>query len=140
MGRRGASADLQDVRMNWARRLKRVFGIEIEPCSRCGGRLRVIASIDEPELIERILSYRRERGEDAPAPLGGADAPQVRYEEHREADSALRQTEALTESAFRVIASRAEGRFKTPIRSIALPSIRDLQCKALHRSSTMGGS
>jgi hypothetical protein len=29
--------------MNWARRLKRVFGIEIEQCARCGGRLKVIA-------------------------------------------------------------------------------------------------
>jgi hypothetical protein len=28
------------MRMNWARRLKRVFGIEIEQCARCGGRLR----------------------------------------------------------------------------------------------------
>jgi hypothetical protein len=33
----------QDVSMNWARRLKRVFGIEIEQCARCGGRLRVSA-------------------------------------------------------------------------------------------------
>jgi hypothetical protein len=40
--------------MNWARRLKRVFGIEIEQCVRCGGRLNVIASIEEPEIIERI--------------------------------------------------------------------------------------
>jgi hypothetical protein len=32
--------------LTWARRLKRVFGIEIEPCARCGGRLQVIASID----------------------------------------------------------------------------------------------
>jgi hypothetical protein len=31
------------IRMNWARRLKRVFGIEIEQCVRCGGRLKVIA-------------------------------------------------------------------------------------------------
>ncbi len=44
----------KDVRMNWARRLKRVFGIEIEQCVRCGGRLKVIASIEEPELIERM--------------------------------------------------------------------------------------
>jgi hypothetical protein len=29
--------------MSWARRLKRVFGIEIEDCARCGGKLRVIA-------------------------------------------------------------------------------------------------
>jgi hypothetical protein len=37
-------------RLNWARRLKRVFGIEIERCARCGGRLQVIASIEEPEV------------------------------------------------------------------------------------------
>ena len=30
---------------------------------RCGGRLNVIASIEEPELIERILAHRRERDE-----------------------------------------------------------------------------
>jgi hypothetical protein len=64
------------VRMNWARRLKRVFGIEIEQCARCGGRLKVIASIEEPELIERILAHRRERGEEAaPAVLLGAPGP-----------------------------------------------------------------
>jgi serine/threonine protein kinase len=28
---------------------------------RCGGRLNVIASIEEPELIERILAHRWER-------------------------------------------------------------------------------
>jgi hypothetical protein len=50
------------VALNWARRLKRVFGVEIEQCARCGGRLRVIASIEEPELIERILAHRRRQG------------------------------------------------------------------------------
>jgi len=50
------------VALNWARRLKRVFGIE--QCARCGGGLEVIASIEEPELIERILAHRRERGEE----------------------------------------------------------------------------
>ena len=66
----------EDVRMNWARRLKRVFGIEIEQCARCGGRLTVIASIEEPELIERILAHRRERGEEsAPTASLGARAP-----------------------------------------------------------------
>jgi len=66
----------KDLRMNWARRLKRVFGIEIEQCARCGGRLKVIASIEEPEVIERILAHRRERGEEAaPRALLGARAP-----------------------------------------------------------------
>ena len=35
------------VAMTWARRLKRVFGIEIEACARCGGKLKIIASIEE---------------------------------------------------------------------------------------------
>jgi hypothetical protein len=69
----------KDVRMNWARRLQRVFGIEIEQCARCGGRLKVIASIEEPQLIERILAHRRERGEDAVgmASLGPRAPPQA---------------------------------------------------------------
>jgi hypothetical protein len=45
------------VAMSWAQRLKRVFAIDIERCRRCGGKLRVIASIEDPALIERILSH-----------------------------------------------------------------------------------
>jgi hypothetical protein len=60
--------------MNWARRLKRVFGIEIEQCVRCGGRLKVIASIEEPELIERILAHRRKRGDEAATPTAAVRA------------------------------------------------------------------
>jgi hypothetical protein len=53
-----------------------VFGIEIEQCVRCGGRLKVIASIEEPELVERILAHRRERGEEqVPTVSVGARAP-----------------------------------------------------------------
>jgi hypothetical protein len=45
------------VAMSWARRLQRVFGIEIESCARCGGKLKIIASIEEPPLIAKILSH-----------------------------------------------------------------------------------
>jgi len=45
------------VAMSWARRLKRVFGIEIERCARCSGKLAIIASIEEPEVITKILSH-----------------------------------------------------------------------------------
>jgi hypothetical protein len=66
------------VALNWARRLKRVFGIEIEQCARCGGRLKVIASLEEPEPIERIRAHRRERGgEEALTVALGARAPQA---------------------------------------------------------------
>lgn len=43
--------------MRWAQRLKRVFRIDIERCERCGGRVRIIASIEDPEVIGRILAH-----------------------------------------------------------------------------------
>jgi hypothetical protein len=43
--------------MTWAQRLKRVFAIEIERCRRCGGKLKVIASIEEQPVIDRILEH-----------------------------------------------------------------------------------
>jgi hypothetical protein len=65
------------VAMNWARRLKRVFGIEIEGCARCGGELRIIASIEAPEAIAKILSQlERTAPQQYPAELPrGARAP-----------------------------------------------------------------
>jgi hypothetical protein len=38
-------------------RLKRVFAIDIESCPDCGGTLRVIACIEAPALIARILGH-----------------------------------------------------------------------------------
>jgi homoserine dehydrogenase len=43
--------------MTWAQRLKRVFGIDIDVCARCGGQFKVIASIEEPEVIAKILAH-----------------------------------------------------------------------------------
>ena len=43
--------------MTWAIRLKRVFGIDIETCSECGGDVRIIASIEDPAVIKKILDY-----------------------------------------------------------------------------------
>jgi Putative transposase len=64
------------VAMSWMQRLKRVFAIEIERCRRCGGRLEVIASIEDPALIERILAHVRQRAEDdLPRLSVGARAP-----------------------------------------------------------------
>ena len=42
--------------MTWAQRLKRVFNIDIETCSECGGDIRVIASIEDPAVIRKILT------------------------------------------------------------------------------------
>jgi len=43
--------------MTWAKRLKRVFNIDIETCSECGGDVRIIASIEDPEVIRKILTH-----------------------------------------------------------------------------------
>jgi hypothetical protein len=45
--------------MNWAQRLKRVFAIDIEKCPDCGGKLRVIACIEEPQAALRMKSATR---------------------------------------------------------------------------------
>ena len=43
--------------MTWAQRLKRVFHIDIETCSECGGDVRIIASIEDPAVINQILDH-----------------------------------------------------------------------------------
>jgi len=54
------------IAMRWAQRLKRVFAIDIETCRHCGGKLRVIASIEDPALIERILAHLEQPPADDP--------------------------------------------------------------------------
>jgi len=43
--------------MTWAQRLKRVFGIDIETCAACGGAMRIIACIEDPDVIEKTLTH-----------------------------------------------------------------------------------
>ncbi|MCB1661475.1 MAG: hypothetical protein KDI20_02650 [Pseudomonadales bacterium] len=43
--------------MTWMQRLKRVFNIDIETCERCGGKVKVIASIEDPDVIAHILKH-----------------------------------------------------------------------------------
>ena len=49
-------AHSKPMRMTWARLLKRVFDIDIEQCA-CGGKLKLIAVIEEPDVIEKILKH-----------------------------------------------------------------------------------
>ena len=49
--------------MSWMQRLKRVFAIDIETCPDCGGTLRVIACIEDPLLIAKILGHVQQRDE-----------------------------------------------------------------------------
>ncbi len=60
--------------MTWAQRLKRVFNIEVETCSECGGDVKIIpkalatlagqalASIEDPAVIRTILAHLDAKG------------------------------------------------------------------------------
>ena len=41
----------------WARLLKRVFELELEHCSTCGGELKIIAATLEQPVIQKILTH-----------------------------------------------------------------------------------
>jgi hypothetical protein len=69
-----AAAGDRQRRLTWAQRLKRVFAIDIEVCRRCGGKLRVIVSIEDPAVIARILDHLGRDGE-SPDPANPSRAP-----------------------------------------------------------------
>jgi len=61
-----------------------VFGIEIATCEQCGGKVRVLASIEDPTVIGRILGHQASRelraGSRPPSrgpPLGELGAPEA---------------------------------------------------------------
>ena len=56
--------------MSRAQRLKRVFGIDVESCVRCGKSVKVIACIEEPALVVRIPVHVIGQGERSTASLG----------------------------------------------------------------------
>jgi len=54
-------SDKPSAPMSWMQRLRRVFAIDIETCPVCGGKLRVIAAIEDPPLIAKILGHVQRR-------------------------------------------------------------------------------
>jgi hypothetical protein len=65
----------QRAGMTWAQRLKRVFGIDIQTCPACGGALRIIACIEDPVVIDKILAHLDAAHLDAKAPAAQASRP-----------------------------------------------------------------
>jgi hypothetical protein len=37
--------------------MRRAFGIDVLECTRCGGRLRLLATIEAPHVVRAILSH-----------------------------------------------------------------------------------
>ena len=43
--------------IRWARLLARVFTIDVEICSKCSGKMKIIAAIEDPKVIRKILEH-----------------------------------------------------------------------------------
>jgi hypothetical protein len=54
-GRIGLDEDLGPRRMSWAELMKRVFSLDVLECPECKGRMKVIATITEPEVVRKFL-------------------------------------------------------------------------------------
>ena len=59
--KKSSSAEKEETKnsysMGWAKRLKRVFGIDIQTYSSCGGKVKIISAIEGAQLIQRILTH-----------------------------------------------------------------------------------
>ena len=53
--------------MTWSQRLKQVFKIAIEICGRCGGFIRVIACIENQDIIDRIPAHLHDKESATPS-------------------------------------------------------------------------
>jgi hypothetical protein len=54
--------------MTWSQRLNQVLKLDIETCSECGSAFKVIICIEDPVVIEKILTHLNERSLTIEAP------------------------------------------------------------------------
>jgi len=74
-------------RIRWAKLLKRVFAIDVEVCQKCGGQAKIIACIEDPFTIKKILShlglpYRPPALSPARGPPATDPDPQTHFDEY----------------------------------------------------------
>ena len=70
-------------RLSWSELMRRIFAVDVLECPRCRGRMRIVAAIDHPEVIAKILTHLglpararpRDRPEPASSPLPTAKRP-----------------------------------------------------------------
>jgi hypothetical protein len=60
----------------WAELMRRTFGVDVLACPRCGGRLRLVALIEETSVVQRILRHLG-LPTDVPAPRPARPPPSV---------------------------------------------------------------
>jgi hypothetical protein len=58
----------------WPALMRRMFGLDVLACPRCGGRLRVIAAVQDPLAVQAFLAHLARSGAPAPGPAPPAPA------------------------------------------------------------------
>jgi hypothetical protein len=53
------SSSPRPSRISWAKLLARVFALDVTLCRKCGGRMRILGVVDDPDDIARILHGAR---------------------------------------------------------------------------------
>ena len=67
-----ADSEERRGRMNWAMRLKRVFNIDVTVCRHCQGAMRIIACIEDRQMINKILAHINRKQEPLARVMAGA--------------------------------------------------------------------
>ncbi len=68
-------------RYSWSFLLKRVFDLDLDRCQKCGGGLKFISSIEEPEVIRRILEHVGISTDPPDRPRGGVTLAEPLFED-----------------------------------------------------------
>jgi len=69
-------------RVTWARLLKRVFNIDVSKCNKCSGNMKIIAAIEDPKVIKKILAHLGLPTK-APTPWPARGPPEQLYDHHQ---------------------------------------------------------
>ena len=67
-----ADSEERRGKMNWAMRLKRVFNIDVTVCRHCQGAMRIIACIEDRQVINKILAHINRKQEFLVSVMAGA--------------------------------------------------------------------
>jgi len=65
-----AGSSARPRRIGWARLLARVFAVDVTVCRKCGGRMRVLDVVTDPDDIARLLHGARAPPRHRPHPPG----------------------------------------------------------------------
>src|SRR5262249_25812528 len=57
MGRAEAERAARSRYWTWAALMRRAFNLDVLRCPRCAGRMELIATVDDPAVIHRILAH-----------------------------------------------------------------------------------